>query len=615
MLIFNSASAANTLIADRLKAEAATLNLAYHPTWGRLLHYRSPAQATTRNKSRITTKDFFLHPLGASNPQLELQATIEAYLSPAGDTPNAHPRCRFPARYLWLKRHINLPPFDDHCSSFENWKRDKAIENITVIFASGQFTNAASFFGHVLILLEEREQTQSTELLNVSLNYGALIPENENGFAYVFKGLFGGYDAAFSNREFFYQNHAYAHEGQRDLWLYELDLDPNKVDLLVAHAWELYHARFKYYFIRDNCGFEMMEFLSLVIKDIKAPKKFWYTPLDLFNTLEASTEVSFKGITRRPSTRSRFQGRYSSLSISQRRALRQKLKRPRDDPESPRFQALKPVEQSTVLDALIAYTEINSRGKNKKKNQANTADRARFIQQRLTLPARLEPEQEPDMPAPTEDQNTSMFRLGSYWLGQEHLGLEMHIRPAYRDVLSMAQIDQTFGLSVGELRLGLDSRGPFIRRLDLLSVTSLGLSKTGLPADSGFAWTLRTGAQQQAIEGSDRLSAVLHLGVGKAFPLGERALIYGLIEGQTQTPHFEEGHLSVGPHISVIAKPTNWWAWQIQGNYGRYLDRSINTYDWSAEQRFGASKIVDFRFKVGGRKRVEEIAISGGFYW
>ena len=56
---------------------AASLDLAHHPTWLKLLHYEGRLP-----QSVVLTNGFFLSPEGRSNPQAELHATLEAYFLP-----------------------------------------------------------------------------------------------------------------------------------------------------------------------------------------------------------------------------------------------------------------------------------------------------------------------------------------------------------------------------------------------------------------------------------------------------------------------------------------------------------------------------------------------------
>ena len=118
-------------------------------------------------------------------------------------------------------------------------------------------------------------------LLNKTLNFGAIVPDQEKSLKYIIKGMFGGYKARFSNNDFFFFEHNYLSVESRDLWVYQLDLSEFEKELLILHAWELSRVEFQYFFLNHNCASEMKSFLN--ITDIYIPKtwRFWYAPQDL----------------------------------------------------------------------------------------------------------------------------------------------------------------------------------------------------------------------------------------------------------------------------------------------------------------------------------------------
>lgn len=82
---------------------------------------------------------------------------------------------------------------------------------------------------------KEVKVLSSEDLLNNSYNFGARIPANENGAMYAIKGLFGLYDAGFSETEFFKQDAVYSKNEQRDMWEYVLNLEAFETQLLNYH--------------------------------------------------------------------------------------------------------------------------------------------------------------------------------------------------------------------------------------------------------------------------------------------------------------------------------------------------------------------------------------------
>ena len=68
-----------------------------HPYWQKLLHFYHPGESIGQwsTRSDVISPSFFLHPQGNTDPELELQATLEAILVPVGEDPDQHVRCRF----------------------------------------------------------------------------------------------------------------------------------------------------------------------------------------------------------------------------------------------------------------------------------------------------------------------------------------------------------------------------------------------------------------------------------------------------------------------------------------------------------------------------------------
>src|SRR5713101_4198354 len=76
-----NADTASAYVSDLLRRGAAA-NLANHRYWHLLLHYR-PNRLHSGYTSAIEDPQFFLSPLGKTDPQAELAATLTTLFSPA----------------------------------------------------------------------------------------------------------------------------------------------------------------------------------------------------------------------------------------------------------------------------------------------------------------------------------------------------------------------------------------------------------------------------------------------------------------------------------------------------------------------------------------------------
>ena len=343
-----------------LSEEADRLGLSDDPQWIKLIHYRRSFLSRDSYQSDIITDAFFLAPEGRTDSRAELRSTLAALLSPIGETGNQHAQCRFPARLAWLKRRLSWPEDAPvaSCPEFEMWSRTGAVEGISVIFASGHLSNPASFYGHLLVKFNSPGERAAEDLLETTLNYGAVIPPNEGAISYIINGLFGGYNSTFTHLEFFQHNHNYAETQLRDLWEYELDLTPSEVDLIVSHTWEVLGKDNKYYFVLQNCAYRIAELLNLVIeKPLVAPSKLWATPIDVFVRLASAKpgeRVLVRDITRFPSRQNRFREAYRQLVESERDILTRIVNEDAGDVEQA-IQGLGEQSQVRVIETLLSY--------------------------------------------------------------------------------------------------------------------------------------------------------------------------------------------------------------------------------------------------------------------
>lgn len=245
--------------------------------FARILHYQD-------GKSLVKNSDFFLSNTGIHDIKSELIALKKSYYLPE-KLQNKHPRCLFPDRYFWLSKQIKLKNYTLYpkfCTDLDKWYKDYETKSISVLFVGGYFDNPASVFGHNLIKLNSNDD----ELLDLSINFGAKIPKNENSIFYILKGLFGGYDARFSNKDFYTQDLIYSKNELREIWDYELNLTLDEIVLIKLHLWAMQENKlFDYYFLKENCAYQLASIIDLVI-DMDLPKnKPWYIPIEFIDKL------------------------------------------------------------------------------------------------------------------------------------------------------------------------------------------------------------------------------------------------------------------------------------------------------------------------------------------
>lgn len=270
------------LIGITSPSAASERNLYEETTWLRLSHYNKN-YISSGYTSDILAQNFFLHVNGRTDPQLEFLTTLnrfkEAVKSPIN---NDNIICKYPARFLWFKSKRIIEHRIDplmHCPDLRLWAKPQNLKSASIVLVTEHLGNPASSFGHLLLKIDNSPGANQTELLDQSINYGAVVPENENGFIYALFGLFGGYTASYTAKDVFEETHIYLNRELRDLWEYRLKLDNEQLRFLVAHLWEMIGQPFEYYFIHDNCALKMAQLLEIVFdKELITKSYHWQIP-------------------------------------------------------------------------------------------------------------------------------------------------------------------------------------------------------------------------------------------------------------------------------------------------------------------------------------------------
>jgi hypothetical protein len=121
------------------------------------------------------------------------------------------------------------------------------LHSISLYLIGGYFGNPASTFGHAVLKFNSDSTDQPNPLFDVTVGFGALVPENEWSVRYIAKGIFGGYDARFLDKYYYSQDLVYSRSEFRDIWDYRLKLPREDQELLVFHVWEVLGKNFDYF--------------------------------------------------------------------------------------------------------------------------------------------------------------------------------------------------------------------------------------------------------------------------------------------------------------------------------------------------------------------------------
>lgn len=601
--------------------------LATHPTWIKLGHYQRDTSVASGWRSTIHSPEFFLAPNGRVDPLAELEATVRALARPEGSRADDHPACRYPARRAWLQQRLGegqlgpggqMPP----CPGFDEFTRQHSVKSVSVVFATGFLANPASFYGHTLLKFNFRSETARSRLMDVSVNYGAIVEGDESIVTYVVKSLVGGYDAGFSHINFYFHNHNYGDIELRDLWEYELRLPQAATDLIVAHAWEVLGKRYTYYFFRENCAMRMAELLEVVDGLQVIPRDWpWIIPQALVRQIAAARyqgEPVLGEVTYHPSRQSRFYARHAALSKTEAEALQAHVQGPPGVGDAA-LSRLPTGSQQVVLEAALDYYQFVGAPIDRAPAPLRE-DYARTLSMRYQLPPSPAAVASP-MPATAPSSPHTARGLGWVQVSAVHSpaaggSLGLRVRPAYYDALDSepGQVANSL-LAMGDLQLTVREGRIKLRRLDLLGIESVNPGRTPLPGDGGPGYKLHLGVEPASLECESCSALRLQgdYGVGQVLAPG---LFVGAYAGAAlqgcrdrDCPNF------VRASVDLIYRPLERAGLRLSVERKGYARRSaLEPLLATVEGRWRIQRDVDLRLLIQ-RERTNRVALGIGRYW
>jgi hypothetical protein len=303
----------NSLWAADLKS------IAQEQEWRRLLYYKH--HWFTGKRSSLDGDDFFLSK-SPRDPYAELLATLEAFeTGRQGIGKKKQPAiCAFPLRKEFLERRLGqtFPSFP--CKEKDEFLQKLNAKRAYLVFATAYNGNPASMFGHSFLKIESGEKSS---LLDWSINYAAMVPEDENPFAFAYFGLTGGYMGQFTLVPYYLKVEEYGLSEGRDLWEYELNFTPQEIERLLAAIWEIEtNSHYDYYFFDENCSLQLLTLLEVVRADWNISDYFLHMIPGESVKKVAKVPGAIKDVRMRPSLERRLRNSVELLSAEEKLQLR-----------------------------------------------------------------------------------------------------------------------------------------------------------------------------------------------------------------------------------------------------------------------------------------------------
>jgi hypothetical protein len=397
--------------------------IAKEKEWLRLLYFKN--HWFRGFQSSVDGEGFFFSGKN-DDPLAELLATKSALESGAKEVGKYKQpaSCAFPLRKKFLEKKLQIKFPDFPCPQKDDYVKKLDPEKVSLVFASAYSGNPASMFGHSFLKVLSK-RNKGTSLLDWSINYAAMVPEDENPFAFAYFGLTGGYIGQFTLVPFYAKVEEYGLSEGRDLWEYDLNLSHEEMLRLVDAVWELEaNTHIDYFFFDENCSFQLLTLLEVVRLDWDISNYFLHMiPGESVKKVAKETNA-ISEVRMRPSLERRFRLAVEQLSQEEREKIKKVTKGESLDlaPES--------------LSVLALYYQAE------KKRLGEKWDKEDQYRKTLTLLAEKKPEksfQQMDGENTRPDISHGAYAIsGGAFSSHKYdhkIGAELGIRLAYHDIL------------------------------------------------------------------------------------------------------------------------------------------------------------------------------------
>ena len=583
--------------------------------WHLLLHYRSTF--TGGFESEADEPGFFLAPDGKTNPEAELHATLTRFFMTDLVGRSRQPaRCAFIARYHWLKAALDIDESRlprQPCDRFESWLAELNPASITVIFPSAFMNNPSSMFGHLLLRVDQKGQTERTSILAYTVNYAADVT-TENGIVFAVLGLTGGFKGYFSTHPYYIKAKEYGDFENRDIWEYRLNLTDDQLQRLLMHAWEMGNATFDYFYFKENCAYHILSLLDVADPNLQLAERFWfYTfPSDGIRMI-AEKPGLVTDITFRASRSTRIRRGREALSAGEKTWLSKMVADPALS-QSESFARLPSQRQAAVLDVASDYllykaaTDENS-ASYESRNKAILLARSKL---KVTpMPLKITPVSG----APDKGHKTMRAGLGAGWREGEFFN-EANFRLAFHDLLDPeygytpgAQI-QALGLTLRHYPRRSHTR---LEKFTLLEILSLS------PVDALFAspsWKINAAFDTIQHNGCGMCrTGNLSGGIGVAAESSwlNREVYFGFADFASEVGSvFSSNHrLGGGLTLGAMADITERWKFAVSASYLNFpVGDKSDEWRVAAQQRYTLHRNFALRFEFNQRARTQEYLLN-----
>ncbi len=608
-----------------LQQKALKKQLHNDPYWHKLLHYEVNLLGSGYT-SLVDSPEFFNASDGKVDPKAEILATLEGFFA-RGTVKRENiqqPRqCAFIARFHWLGQQLQfdtrrLPALP--CTDYEEWISTIAPRSVTLIFPSAYLNNPSSMFGHTLLRIDREGQNETSQLLSYSINYAARTDES-SGMVFAYRGLIGQYPGFFSVLPYYEKVNEYNDLENRDIWEYTLNLSQIEILRMLRHTWELAGIYFEYYFIDENCSYQLLGLLQLSRPDFQFTQDFpvWATPVDTLRTVLDDQDL-LASVEYRPSAQTRIEHQSGFLTASE-TGLVLDLVYGRRQPDDIVISSYPSQRQALMSEIAFDYLQYLHNEQEMERDQV--AQRSiDLLKMRSRIDA-MSPASKVPEPEYRPDQGHETSRLALRRGRLEHANYtELSLRPTYHDLL-----DNRAGFVEGsqlnffniDLRYSDDSRDLKLQRVDFFDAFSLSRRSAFF---NPLSWKLKSSYERlyspEVISG--QLVFTLEGGIGPAWQFGSDVTLFALLDSSvwidSKIP--DNFAVGIGGNLGLHWPITDWWTiWLSVRTIHFNNNLHVTIADHELSSNFSLSHSTALRLSLRQQGEVGESLdeVSIGFNW
>ncbi len=605
------ASMGTTHYLSQLITQANAKQLAQSPVWHALLHYKK--NFIGRLRSEVDSAEFFLSAQGSTVSQLELVATLAAFFSDKAIAPTKYSaQCRFPARFYWLNQQLKFDAnrlSTEVCDDLQIYYQAMAPESLSVIFPSAHPNSPSSMFGHTLLRINKKDQTENTRMLAFSVNYAAQIDPEQDMLSYTVLGLTGGFMGKFMVLPYYLKLREYGQIENRDLWEYDLNISKQQLDFILRHTFELTPSYFDYYFFTENCSYHLLSLLDITHADQPMTDQFpgWTIPVDTLKLMRQRNLIS--GYRFFPSLARKINHRQQQLTGDE---IALVLLAYENGFESvvEEMEQLESVQQVKILDLLTDYLRFRKIKDSEKKvsSKLNQAERQVLsYRSKLRIPSQT---LNIDPPGVSPDRGHETARTGLTFGAANRINyIDLEWRPAYHDALDSSQgflSNSALEFMKLKLRYFPEDNTAQLQQINILNIQSIEPRNQFF---SSYSWHANVDWNKTLIDnqGAWRSIAKFNGGQGLSYRLSQKidSVLYGFIDGTLLLGDGLVDNYSVLPGLFVgyTVEPIQGWRIQLLANYDKgIIGDKLTQTRVSLQQSFSINRSINIRLQADRQK-------------